>query len=168
MREGFFFYVLCYIGGCMKIVKEIYVKSGEAILVDADKYEWLNGYKWHLSSGYASTTTYINKQYKTLYMHRLILGLYSSSVYCDHINRNKFDNRLSNLRAVSQSINMLNASIRSDNTSGYKGIYYDNQRGKWRAQITIEGIVMRLGRFDTLEQAIMARQYKEIELDLLQ
>ena len=53
----------------------------------------------------------------------------------DHINRNRSDNRISNLREVSNKQNMQNASKPSNNTSGHPGVYWHKQRSKWVAQI---------------------------------
>lgn len=68
----------------------------------------------------------------------------------DHINGYRADNRLTNLRAVSQRMN--NQNMRkppSTNTSGYLGVTFCKDTKKWRSQIGAEGKHFCLGRYDT-------------------
>jgi len=73
----------------------------------------------------------------------------------DHINGDRADNRLSNLRQATRSQNLMNTRLRSDNRSGAKGVRV--KRGKFQARIKINGIEKSLGVFDTIEQAVSAR-----------
>ena len=59
----------------------------------------------------------------------------------DHINGVKTDDRLSNLRLVSQSTNSLNSSnvLRRTNTSGHTGVYYSNHFNRWTSSIRVNG-----------------------------
>ncbi|MFW5402706.1 HNH endonuclease [Yersinia sp. 1252 StPb PI] len=57
----------------------------------------------------------------------------------DHINQIKGDNRICNLREATNSQNVQHQTIRSDNTSGYKGLSWHKLIGKWYATITVEG-----------------------------
>lgn len=77
----------------------------------------------------------------------------------DHINGIRSDNRWANLRAATRSQNLQNAGIRSDNTSGVKGVCFDKARQKWLAQIAVGGRRMVLGRFVSKDDA--ARAYSE-------
>jgi hypothetical protein len=72
----------------------------------------------------------------------------------DHINGDPSDNRPCNLRLCTQGQNMLNARLRSDNTSGIKGISYDpsSKTKPWRSYVRNK----RLGRFATREEAVQA------------
>lgn len=67
----------------------------------------------------------------------------------DHINRNKQDNRMQNLREASYSENALNSKIRSDNTSGFKCVYYDKRNNSW--EVKIENMYIK--KYKTLEEA---------------
>ena len=102
---------------------------------------------------------------KTLYVHRVIMELSGHSLcghlVVDHINRNKLDNTLGNLRVVSQSINMFNTGTPSHNTSGVKGVSFDKSRNKWKAQIHVDGKNHMIGRYSTFEEACKARRQKE-------
>jgi HNH endonuclease/AP2 domain len=76
----------------------------------------------------------------------------------DHINHNRSDNRIVNLRNASRTTNTQNASKRKDNTSGVTGVSWDRQHQKWAAIIFTEGRNHRLGRFNDFEQAVAARE----------
>ena len=82
----------------------------------------------------------------------------------DHINGNRADNRIVNLRAVTRSGNCKNMKKAKNNTSGYTGVYWASDRGKWRAEIASDGVKVKLGAFFTLEEAIAAREKAAIEL----
>lgn len=75
----------------------------------------------------------------------------------DHINRIRTDNRISNLRLATIPENNQNQGKRRDNTSGVIGVYWDKKNGKWKAQISLNGRVMSLGRYETIEEATTAR-----------
>lgn len=71
----------------------------------------------------------------------------------DHINREPSDNRISNLREASQSQNKHNTGRYSNNKSGYKGVYWFKDTGKFAAQIIHNRKKHHLGYFTTAEEA---------------
>lgn len=73
--------------------------------------------------------------------------------HIDHINGNRSDNRISNLRLASQSQNRQNSKTPKNNTSGYKGVSCDTRHGTWRARIFVNNKDKYLGTFKTKEQA---------------
>ena len=79
----------------------------------------------------------------------------------DHINRIRSDNRISNLRDVSQKQNLQNAGKYSHNTSGHSGVSWHKQSSKWRARIMHNQKHFHLGYFSILEEAISARKAAE-------
>ena len=79
----------------------------------------------------------------------------------DHINKNPSDNRIKNLRDVSQRMNMTNRKKQSNNKSGVTGVSFRGDRNKWRAYITNKGKVVNLGYFDDMKDAIHARSAAE-------
>lgn len=87
--------------------------------------------------------------------HRLawlwVYGEWCDSV--DHINGKRNDNRLDNLRAVTNKQNQENQALRANNKSGYRGVHWHKSSGKWRAQITNFGKIIGLGYFNTPEEA---------------
>jgi CDGSH-type Zn-finger protein len=76
----------------------------------------------------------------------------------DHINGNKQDNRLVNLRNVTASINLKNMPKARHNTSGHTGVHLCRKTGRWRAELYADGRHIRIGRFDTVEEAAKARR----------
>jgi hypothetical protein len=71
----------------------------------------------------------------------------------DHINGDKSDDRLCNLRVVTHQQNMWNQKIRADSQTGYKGVSFDKRSGKYRAHIRSNGKRIHLGIFSTAEVA---------------
>jgi hypothetical protein len=74
----------------------------------------------------------------------------------DHRNTVRSDNRIDNLRASTRSQNTANSGVRSDNTSGYKGVSKDKRSGKWWAHIKVNGKHFSLGRFTDIKDAAVA------------
>lgn len=79
----------------------------------------------------------------------------------DHINGDSRDNRLNNLRAVSQKENARNMKMSRSNTSGHTGVGVDSSGRGWGAHIKVDGKTHRLGTFDTFEEAVAARKTAE-------
>jgi hypothetical protein len=77
----------------------------------------------------------------------------------DHINHDPSDNRLCNLRQVTQTANSRNQAMRKNNTSGITGVF--RFRGKWGASITVDRKALHLGYFETIQEAAAARQAAE-------
>jgi hypothetical protein len=71
----------------------------------------------------------------------------------DHINLQKDDNRIANLRIATTSMNNANRAICRNNTSGRKGVTWNKQAGKWMAQIRVNGQRKYLGLFSDLDSA---------------
>ena len=76
----------------------------------------------------------------------------------DHIDGSPHNNRISNLRAVSNSENKMNARVRADNASGIKGVVLLKIRPRYIAYITVRGRIHHLGTFATMEDAANARR----------
>lgn len=100
------------------------------------------------------------------FSHRLA-WLYSYGSFpvndIDHINGNGLDNRLINLRDVTESENLRNVRLSSRNKSGVIGVSWDKLVSKWRADIRIDGKKKFLGFFDDLEDAARVRKDAEIQ-----
>lgn len=72
----------------------------------------------------------------------------------DHINNDTLDNRRDNLRIVTYAENPQNRSGANRNSqSGTRGVYWDAERGVWRAMIRTNGKRLHLGRFTNLQEA---------------
>lgn len=73
--------------------------------------------------------------------------------FIDHINLDPSDNRIVNLRQASNSENMRNSGLRSNNTSGARGVYWCSEKLKWAASIRVNGKNKFLGRFESIDAA---------------
>lgn len=72
----------------------------------------------------------------------------------DHVNGDKSDNRISNLRDVSPGMNMQNQrTAQANNKSGLLGVAYREKTNKWRAIIQINRKKKEIGTFDTARLA---------------
>lgn len=93
-------------------------------------------------------------------MHRAILGLIGGDRRRgDHIvSEDTLNNADKNLRTGTASQNNQNSKIRSDNTTGFKGVYFykDGRKKPWMAHITVDRKRIILGYFETKEEAYEA------------
>lgn len=124
--------------------------TNEEVYFNLNDAEKILQHSWYKDSeGYAST--HIGKT--KVRMHTF-LGYYRP----DHRNRNKLDNRSDNLISCTIRENNINASIRSDNSSGIIGVYFNILRLRWVAQINdSENHTKNLGSFINKEDAIRVR-----------
>lgn len=107
--------------------------------------------------------TYLGHRLAWLYVH----GEFPQN-QIDHINRNRADNRLCNLRLATQFENMQNTQKPSHNSSGHIGVSWERRRNKWRAHITKNGKMVAIGEFAYIEDAITARKAAEIKFHTFQ
>ena len=85
----------------------------------------------------------------------------------DHINRNKIDNSINNLRDVDNSTNHHNVGIRKHNKSGVTGVYYSRKKNVWVSTIEFKTKKIYIGQYKTLEEATIKRKEKELMLQEL-
>lgn len=99
--------------------------------------------------------------------HRVIWAFHYGewpSETIDHINGVRTDNRIGNLRAVSQAENQKNHRMRVDNKTGHTGVYWENRSKKWQARINLKGKLLNLGTFLNIEDAVLARKAAQKQL----
>lgn len=131
-------------------------------LIDIADIETVSTYKWRWVSprGIKNTGNFIvtgnGKETPTLQLHRLITNC-PSNLEVDHVNGNRLDNRKVNLRVCTRQENQLNVPKLSNNTSGFKGVWFDKDREKWVAEITYKKTKVSLGRFHVYEKSCYAR-----------
>jgi hypothetical protein len=82
----------------------------------------------------------------------------------DHINGNKTDNRLANLRLADPGENLQNRTVQRNNSSGHTGVSWDEGKGLWRAAIYVGKRKKFIGRFKSKEMA--AEAYRQAKADL--
>jgi len=102
----------------------------------------------------------LNKDY---YTHRIAWLIYYGEWpknQIDHINQDPTDNRIENLRDVTQAENQKNRTLYNNNTTGYLGV--SKHHGKYRARIRINNIDKHLGYYDTAEEAAAVRAVASI------
>ena len=108
----------------------------------------------------------IRLEKKYYLLHRLIWMWHNGSIpdgfYIDHINGNKADSRIENLRLATKSQNMQNRDKPSNNTSGVKGVC--RWKNRWRVQFSLNHKQYYFGTFDTLPQAENRAKEAVIEL----
>lgn len=96
--------------------------------------------------------------------HRLA-WLYTNGTWpknqIDHINRNRSDNRICNLRDVTHQQNVQNAGNFCNNTSGRKGVYWNKRDSCWSARFLLGDKYLSLGCFKTFDEAVAARAAAE-------
>jgi hypothetical protein len=86
-------------------------------------------------------------------IYEMLVGEIERGCYIDHINGDKSDNRLENLRVATPAQNQANSKTPRNNTSGYKGVSYIKSRGKFQATIAVNGKSINLGSFDCPKEA---------------
>lgn len=94
-------------------------------------------------------------------VHRLVWALHYGqwpTFQIDHINGIKTDNRIINLRDVTCAVNQRNKVMRSNNVSGFTGVYWNKKSRKWQAAVRINSKGFNLGGYDDIKDAIAARQ----------
>lgn len=140
-------------------------------LVDKDAYPHVKDYCWRLKKVFNSvelfyaqaTTRKQKKDQINIYMHQILMPKIDGFVI-DHIDGNGLNNSFVNLRYATLSQNSMNQKIRSDNSSGHKGVCWVKSKNKWLAKISVNGKQMNLGLFDTIEEAVSVRLKKEEEV----
>ena len=143
-------------------MRSIELTQGYVALVDDEDYECVAQYKWcalvRPKTVYAKRAEGSSRgpnTHTTHLLHRFILGITDPKVNVDHKDRNGLNCQRYNLRIATKSQNAGNVNAPVTNTSGYKGVVWDKDRKKWRAQIKNSKAV-NLGRFATAEEAARA------------
>jgi hypothetical protein len=98
------------------------------------------------------------KKYKVYLVHRVIFLMQHGYLpkVLDHIDGDKDNNKISNLREATQSQNMYNRKINKNNTSGYKGVKWSKQKKKYIGMIKTNGKEYYVGAFNLAEEAAKA------------
>ena len=108
---------------------------------------YANGYRYIQLQGYARRSGILAWLYMT--------GEWPTK-FVDHKDLNKSNDAWDNLRLADDSQNQANKGLARNNTSGTKGVRFEASRGKWRAQIMVNGHSKNLGRYLTREEAMNA------------
>lgn len=130
---------------------------------DAD----LRAMKWRLhKNGYAVGTVKQSNRPVTIFAHRVVLSRILNgnvgAAMCDHANFDRLDNRRTNLRAVTKMQNSQHQRPRG--SSGYRGVSFNKQCGKWQASVKHKDKNYYCGLHDTAQEAAAAAERKRKEL----
>lgn len=121
---------------------------------DLEDYYKIKEYCWQeLSNGYIASR---DQKQKFIYLHRIIMDANKNEIV-DHKKHNLFDNRKEFLRKGTQSNNMMNTSMRRDNTSGFTGVSLNARTGNWISELRYNKKKIYLGSFHNRQDAINAR-----------
>lgn len=149
-------------------MKKIPLTKEQYALVDDEDFDYLVSWKWCFSSkGYAMrmekrSETGRNKR-GVIYLHRQVMKA-ENGTQVDHINGNPLDNRKSNLRLATHSENMRNRKLQKNNTTGYKGVWFNKKRKRYIATIKINGQSRTIKSAETAQEAAEAYNDKAIEI----
>ncbi|MGG8661087.1 HNH endonuclease signature motif containing protein [Streptomyces lividans] len=116
-----------------------------------------------------SSNGYINVRFDGKYYksHRIVWEMINGDIddamFIDHINHNRSDNRIENLRLVTKQWNAMNQSIRFNNKTGVIGVSWVERLSKYVSKIRVNGRDYHLGCFSDIDDAKAARIKAEIE-----
>ena len=109
------------------------------------------------SSGYLHVGLRKDKKRINKLIHRLVakafLQDWSESKDVDHINRDRFNNHIDNLRMASRSQNHRNGISRKGSVSKYKNVYWHKQNSKWQVRVQVNGKQKHIGLYSNEEEA---------------
>ena len=129
---------------------------GYEAIIDAADVPLVDGFNWsarvQTCSVYAGRTDQSSPTRGTVRMHRFLMGE-PKGFEVDHRDGNGLNNRRDNLRVATGQQNRQNTRTRCDNSSGFKGVAWHKNRGKWLAHIGVGGRRLHLGYFETPEDA---------------
>ena len=137
-------------------MKTIPLTQGYVALVDDEDYEQVAQFKWY---AYGGRHTVYARNWGQGTLHKFLTGW----PLVDHRDLNGLNNTRANLRPATTAQNNWNARLRSDNTSGFKGVAWRGDTSRWRAYIYLDGRRRNLGHFDTPEEAALAYDTAAIE-----
>lgn len=137
------------------------MNRGRFALVDDEDFDRVSKIHWFVNdNGYAMAGGFHGMPTRAR-MHRFILGK-KAGKYTDHINGDKLDNQRANLRVCTNAQNMRNIPPKKQNTSGFKGVTWQEDCKRWKAQIKVNYKNIHIGIFKIKEDA--ARAYNEAAL----
>jgi len=117
------------------------------------------------TGGYYYVNLYKNKKVKNKRIHKLVSNAFldnpENKKCCDHIDRDRKNNNITNLRYATSSENKKNSSIYKNNTSSCPGVSFKKKCNKWRVEIYINKKKKHIGCFDNFNDAETSRKYQE-------
>lgn len=138
-------------------IELIPLTRGMVAIVDAADYALVAPYRWYAHKGkktwYARADVGGRVDRRRIYMRRLLCEGQS----IDHRDGDGLNNCRANLRPATESQNQANRRKAAGTSSTFKGVTFDRNRGKWLAQIVLDGRRVHLGRTD--DELLAAARY---------
>lgn len=133
--------------------------------IDLDDFNRLECTKYWITPTKTGGYPCYKKEDKYMLIHRDVMnmGEYDGEIMVDHINRNRLDDRKSNLRVVNCIENARNSNLQINNTSGISGVQWHKRDERWYSTIGINGDKIHLGSFNNKEEAIKSRLNAELK-----
>lgn len=134
-------------------------------IIDAVDAEWVGQWRWFFDGRYVARSERREGLSFTLRLHRSLMGLVSGDMReVDHINRDRLDNRRSNLRVVDPQINKQNVPSQVGSSSRYRGVSWDKRKGKWQARAMVNRKSYTAGWFTTEREAAEAARALRVKI----
>lgn len=112
------------------------------------------------SRGYLNGKIFSKRYFAHRVIWALVHGVWPEQV--DHIDGFRSNNRIANLRDVSNTENGQNRKLPASNTSGVIGVVWHKEKLRWQAQIGVDGRMICIGRFVSFDDAVAARKAAEL------
>lgn len=151
-----------------RMPKRIPLTQGKFAIVDADKFEYLNQWKWQavkkFNIWYAQrSTAMVNGHRETVYMHQEILKT-PNGMETDHRDGNGLNNQVNNIRICTPSQNQHNQKPQIGKSSRYKGVGWNKSDKRWQSRIKINGKTKHIGNYKDEIEAARAYDKKALEI----
>lgn len=96
-------------------------------------------------------------------IYEMLIGPIPKGCLIDHMDQDKSNNKINNLRVCSNSENQKNRGRTKTNSTGYKGVTFNKEANKYRATITLDGVNVSLGHFSTAKEASLVYELRAKE-----
>ncbi len=148
---------------------QIILTNKSFVTIDDDDVDKILIYKWRRQKGlrtdYAAKTIYLgDKKWKTILMHRFILGITDPNIIIDHIDGNGLNNQKTNLRICTRGENSSNRASKQNGSSKYLGVCAIKRERIWQAHIRKNHQIYYLGRFINEKDAAIAYNNAALKL----
>lgn len=137
------------------------------------KYEYRDGQLYHRNQvrgrgrkgarvgavsprGYLVTSAFGRQRFVHRIVYEMHFGIIPPGMQIDHVDGDKLNNRIENLRLATASQNCANKRIGRPSKTGFTGVYWNRIVGRYTAQVTVNGETRSLGMYATAEEASAA------------
>lgn len=138
----------------------VVLNDGEFACIDVETIPLVKGQNWYLvkdpkyGRNYPATHRVVDGKDEFISMRTVVLGEKPTTAYA--VNGNNLDCRRANVRDVTKAQSSWRNGLRSNNTSGYTGVFWNKEKKRFVARIKTNGVEERLGSFKTVEEAAAA------------